>query len=214
MGNYKIDDEGVPAQKVSIIENGVLKNLLMCRKPGAKVTKSNGHGRKLLNRKIDARPGNVFVTSKQTKSYDELKADLLKMCKENDLEYGLIIKKMSDVSVFYDNVESFSSLIPTGKNAELFVSYPIAVYKAFVKDGREELVRGYNFANLSLKTLKDIVAVGNDDYVYNFENKGASGDMPTSFIAPSVIFDDVEMNAEKDQNKRPYIMKHPYFSGK
>ena len=214
LGNYKIDDEGVPAQKVSIIENGVLKNLLMCRKPTAKVLQSNGHGRKGLNKRIDARPGNVFITAAQTKSYDELKKDLIKMCKDMDLEYGLIVKKMSDVAVFYNNVANFSSLLPTGKNTELFVSYPLEVYKVFVKDGKEELVRGYNFANLNLKILKDIVAVGSDDSVYNFENKGASGDLRTSFIAPSVILDDVEMNAEKDQNKRPFIMKHPIFSNK
>ncbi len=119
------------------------------------------------------------------------------MCKDMDLEYGLIIKKMSDVAVFYNNVESFSSLLPSGKNQELFVSYPIDIYKVYVKDGREELVRGCNFANLSMKSLKDIVAFGNDACVYNFENKGTSGDLPTSFIAPSFIIEDMEINAEQ-----------------
>jgi len=214
IGSYKVDDEGVAAQKVNIVENGTLKNLLMCRKPTAKVLKSTGHGRKGLNKRIDARPSNVFVTSSQTKSYNELKSDLLKMCKDMDLEYGIIVKRMSDVSSFYNYVESFSNLIPSGRSNELFISYPLEVYKVYVKDGKEELVKGCNFANLSLKSLKDIIALGNDPYVYNFESKGASGDLPTSFVAPSFIIDDLEINAEKDQNKRPPIMKHPYFSGK
>ena len=214
IGSYKIDDEGVKAQKINIVDSGVLKNLLMCRKPTAKVKSSNGHGRKGLNKRVDARPSNVIVTSSQSKSYDELKSDFLKMCKEMDLEYGLMVKRMSDVTPFYNYVESFSSLMPSGKSNELFVSYPLEVYKVYVKDGREELVKGCNFANLSLKSLKDITAMGNDPFVFNHENKGASGDLPTSFVAPSFIIDDMEINAEKDQNKRPPMMKNPCFSNK
>ena len=214
IGSYKVDDEGVKAQKVNIVENGVLKNLLMCRKPSSKVTNSNGHGRKSLNKKVDARPANVFISSSQPKSYEELKSSLIKMCKEMDLEYGIIVKRISDVAVFYDNVSSFGTLLPSSKSNELFVSYPIEVYKIYAKDGKEELVRGCNFANISLKLLKDIVAMGNDEFVYNFINKGNSGDLPTAFIAPSFIIDDFEIVAEKDQNKKPYFMKSPVFSEK
>lgn len=214
IGSYSVDDEGVRAQKVDIVQNGVLKNLLMCRKPSSKFNKSNGHGRKALNRRAEARAANVFIKSTQPKTYDELKSDLIKMCKENELEYGIIIKRLSDISVFYNNVSSFSSLLPSSKSNELYISYPVEAYKIYSKDGREELVKGFSFANISIKLLKDIVSMGNDYYVFNFENKGNSGDLPTSFIAPSFIIDDLELNAEKDQNKKPYFMKNPVFTNK
>ena len=36
IGGYRIDDEGVPSQKVDVIKNGELKTLLMSRTPSAK----------------------------------------------------------------------------------------------------------------------------------------------------------------------------------
>ena len=44
-GSYRVDDEGVPAQRVSLIEKGVLKTLLMSRTPRKEITSSNGHAR-------------------------------------------------------------------------------------------------------------------------------------------------------------------------
>ena len=43
-GSYRVDDEGVPAQRVSLIEKGVLKSLLMSRTPRKEIARSNGHG--------------------------------------------------------------------------------------------------------------------------------------------------------------------------
>ena len=45
LGNYEIDDEGVKAQRVEVVENGSLKNLLMSRRPGPDFSASNGHAR-------------------------------------------------------------------------------------------------------------------------------------------------------------------------
>ena len=44
-GSYKIDDEGVPAERVVLVEKGVLKAYLASRQPVRTVTASNGHGR-------------------------------------------------------------------------------------------------------------------------------------------------------------------------
>ena len=46
-GSYSFDDEGTPAQKAVLIENGVLKTYLYDRLTAMKMnTKSNGHGRR------------------------------------------------------------------------------------------------------------------------------------------------------------------------
>jgi predicted Zn-dependent protease len=211
-GHYKYDDEGVKASKVQIVENGILKELLMCRKPNNKISKSNGHGRHDLFHKSDARPSNVFITSTQNIGYLDLKNKLVKICKEQGLEYGIIIKKISDIGVFSQFVESFSSSLPSSRSNEISVSLPIFVYRVFTKDGREELIRGLNFSNINLKTLDDIVSASNDSYVYNLNQKGNTGDLPTSFIAPSVLIEEMELVCEKEQNKKPPILKHPYFS--
>ena len=44
-GHYLFDDEGEPAQRVQLVDNGVLKTFLMSRLPVASFANSNGHGR-------------------------------------------------------------------------------------------------------------------------------------------------------------------------
>src|SRR5207247_6608726 len=45
-GYYAFDDDGVAAQRVTVVDKGVLKNFLMSRSPVAGFENSNGHGRK------------------------------------------------------------------------------------------------------------------------------------------------------------------------
>ena len=45
IGGYSVDDEGVSAQRVTAVDGGILKELLMSRRPGPDALKSNGHGR-------------------------------------------------------------------------------------------------------------------------------------------------------------------------
>jgi TldD protein len=214
IGYYKYDDEGVKAKKVEIVKNGILNELLVSRKPNNKIKSSNGHGRNQTSQKADARPANVFVTSSQNKKYSDLKNELIKLCKEQGLEYGIMVKKISDVAIFSEYIESFSSSLPAARSNEISVSLPITAYKVYVKDGREELVRGLSFSNINLKSLNDIVSTSNDYHVYNLELKGNSGLLPTSFTAPSILFEEFELASEKDQNKKPPVLKNPYFTGK
>src|SRR5207247_4485970 len=54
IGSYAVDNEGVRAQKVTLVDSGNLKNELMSRRPGPDFNESNGHGRAaFLN---DAKP--------------------------------------------------------------------------------------------------------------------------------------------------------------
>ena len=54
MGGYSVDEDGVRGQKVTLVENGTLRNELMSRRPGPDFDQSNGHGRAaFLN---DAKP--------------------------------------------------------------------------------------------------------------------------------------------------------------
>ena len=53
---------------------------------------------------------------------------------------------------------------------------PILAYRVYVEDGREELVRGLGFRDVSVRSLRDIVASGEDQYVNNrFLESGGGG---------------------------------------
>ncbi|MDP9147885.1 MAG: metallopeptidase TldD-related protein, partial [Acidobacteriota bacterium] len=90
LGAYSVDDEGVRAQKVTVVENGSLKNELMSRRPGPDFDKSNGHGRSAFL--SDAKPtmSNLFLTSSETMSAADMKKKFLDECRSQKLAYCLV----------------------------------------------------------------------------------------------------------------------------
>jgi hypothetical protein len=70
-GHYLFDDEGQPAQRVQLVQDGVLDTFLMSRLPIASFANSNGHGRAEIGKMPTGRQGNLIVTS--TKAVPEAK---------------------------------------------------------------------------------------------------------------------------------------------
>src|SRR2546422_9354505 len=141
MGYYQVDDQGVPARRVSLIEQGVLKSFLMSRRPGKNMPQSNGHGRSGVPGRETAQISNLFIQTNQGKSYEELKQELIAMCKTENLDYGIVIRALLT-----------DSRTPIG--------VPFLTYKVYVADGREELVRGAFASGVPIRALRQIDAVG------------------------------------------------------
>jgi predicted Zn-dependent protease len=189
LGSYKVDDQGVAARKISLVEQGVLKNLLLSRRPRKNMLRSNGHGRSGLNGGAATEIGNLFIQSSDGKSYDQLKQELLKMCKALEMPYGIIIKGGG-------------------------LNDPSLTYKVYVEDGREELIRGVSIGELTVKQLKaQIIAVGNDSYVLNRAGGGGYGGsgVSASVIAPSVLLEELELKKPSGAQQKPMLLTHPYF---
>src|SRR6202041_330194 len=87
-GYYDYDDEGVPAQKVLAVENGVLKNFLMSRMPIKGFDHSNGHGRNQPGLMPTGRQGNLIVTSSQTVLEKQLRQKFIAEIKKQGKPYG------------------------------------------------------------------------------------------------------------------------------
>ena len=177
LGHYDIDDEGVPAQRVSLIEHGTLVNYDLGRTPLRDFPASNGHGRA----RVPTNPpgpslGNLIVTSSQPVSREELKKKLIELCQQRDLPYG-----------YY--VETFGPKLT-----------PRLLYKVWAKDGHEELVRGAIFGELDVRALRNnLIAAGDDPY---FDNHPLN--IPHSIVAPSILFDELEVKrANQNKEKLP-----------
>lgn len=175
LGAYTIDDEGVPAQSVDIVEHGKLENFLIGREPVKDFATSNGHGRAAPAQAPHSRSGVVLIKTDQPLSRDELNKRLLAMAKEQG----------KDVYA----VETLGG--------ELL---PRLLYRVKA-DGSRQLVRGAVFDELDNRSLRSgIVAVGNDPYVSN-----SLGVIPQTIIAPSMLFDDIGVKrATVEQQKLPY----------
>jgi len=173
IGSYDIDDEGVKAEKVSVIENGELINYLVGREPIRDFPESNGHGRAAPAQPPIPSLGNLIVTSKQTLSPEELKKKLIAVCQQEGKEYGYRVETLAGYS-------------------------PRLLYRVYAKDGHEELVRGAEFNELDTRALRnDLIAVGNDPLVSNRE-----GQIPMTVISPSILFDEIEVKRTDAKNAK------------
>jgi len=88
-GSYDFDNEGVPAKRVDVIQNGVLKNFLLSRMPIKDFSQSNGHGRNQPGLMPTGRQGNLIVTSTQSVPESEMRQKLIDEIKKQDKPYGL-----------------------------------------------------------------------------------------------------------------------------
>jgi hypothetical protein len=85
------------------------------------------------------------------------------------------------------------------------VSMPLYVYRLFT-DGHEEMIRGVKLRGVNARSLKDILAAGNDPYTFNYLENGApfallgfgGSSAEVSIVAPSVLIDDLEMTKVDD----------------
>jgi TldD protein len=193
LGHYQVDDQGVPAKRVSLIEQGVLKSFLMSRRPGKDMPQSNGHGRSGIPGRETAQIGNLFIQSSEGKSYDDLKQQLIKMCQEENLQYGIVIK----------------ALIGDGRSP---IGSPVLTYKVYVADGREELIRGAFAQGIPIRSLRQIEAVGNDAFVVNRLAGSSDLPTPTSIVAPSVLLEEVELKRPTGTQQKPALLTHPFFN--
>jgi TldD protein len=221
LGAYQIDDEGVKAARVSLVENGLLKDLLMSRRPGPDFSDSNGHGRSAML--SDPRPlaSNLFLETSAPVAPDDLRKKFIEACKEDGHQWCLEIKRMDNPALSSLNSQDFSDFI--GEIAGGIGSgerMPLMVYRVYVADGREELVRGGMIEGLTLRTLRSMLAVGNDPAVFTYMQNpqndfagtalgafgGAQFGIPSTIVTPSLLLDEVEIRGFHGEPRRVPIV--------
>jgi TldD protein len=176
VGSYAVDSEGVKAQAVNTIENGVLSNYLTGRQSIRDFPSSNGHGRAAPGSIPGPSLGVLLVKSSEAQSPEELKKRVMQMVTDQGQPYGYRVETLGP-----------------GNSPRL-------LYRVYAKDGHEELVRGAVFNELDIRALRsDLMAVGNDQLVSN-----RAGGAPTTIISPSLLFDELEVKrADTSKDKLP-----------
>ena len=224
LGGYEADEEGVRGERVAIVENGILKNLLMSRRPGPDFDHSNGHGRAgFLN---DPRPtmSNLFFTASDGVSPAELKKRFLDKCREEKLPFCIVVKTMDNPALSFLHQDDFSEMIASlASGAATGDRLPLLVYRVYPTDGREELVRGSRLIGLNVRTLRNLAGAGNDAAVFTFlQNQAqgfagtalaafgsAQGGLPASVVAPSLLFEEVEVRGARGEPRRLPLLPAP-----
>ena len=177
IGSYTVDSEGVKAQPVNAIENGMLTNYLTGREPLRDFPVSNGHGRAAAGYPVGPNLGVLVLKTSEAQSPEDLKKKIVQMITDQGLPYGYRVETLGQPG-----------------------NTPRLLYRIYAKDGHEELVRGAVFNELDTRALRtDVIAAGDDSLVSN-----RPGGIPTTVISPSLLFDELEVKrADTSKDKLP-----------
>ncbi|MGH9717453.1 MAG: metallopeptidase TldD-related protein [Candidatus Acidiferrales bacterium] len=226
LGHYSIDAQGVPAQRVSIVENGMLRDLLMSRRPGPNFTNSNGHARSAMLSDPQPLSSNLFFQSSNELKPDDLRKKFLATCKGDGLPWCLEVKRMDNPALSSLQQQDFSDYVgELGGDIANGARIPLLLYRVYVSDGHEEPVRGAVLEGLGMRSLRDILGVGDDPQVYSymqnpqdslagtalgsFGSAGGDAGIPSSVVAPSLLLDEIDVRGFHGEPRRLPLVPAP-----
>ncbi|HRP01323.1 MAG TPA: metallopeptidase TldD-related protein [Candidatus Kapabacteria bacterium] len=216
LGYFQIDDDGLKSKDVEIVKNGFLKTLLSDRVPTRRVKQSAAHKR-------GGAPmySTLQLFSEKSKELNDkqLEQKMLKLVKDRELPYGIIVKKIVNQNIMYTTLYRTSGglfQIPRG-DGKLAVAEAYKVYP----NGKKELIRGAEINNLSVSLFKDILFTGKKSYALNLlapsviSSYISGGDqyVGASIITPDLLFEDVEVKSIEGSFQKPPLMSNPLSKG-
>lgn len=181
-GHYLVDDEGVEAQPVTLVEDGVLKSFLMSRAPVHGFKRSNGHGRHERFQDPMGRMANLVVKSRDEHSWDDMKEMLVDEVRRRKLPFGIIIKQVSSGETRTDHYDF-----------QAFKGVPTEAYTIDAATKKETRVRDVSFIGTPLAAIQRIRAFGADYQVENSYCVAESGEIPVASVAPSMLVEELEL---------------------
>ncbi len=197
-GYYQYDDEGVKAQRVTVVDKGVLRGFLMGRSPIPGFSNSNGHGRAQTGYPSVARQSNLLVESTQSMPYDRLIERLKSEAKAQGKPFGLL----------FENIEGGFTF--TGRSIpNAFTVLPTVVYRVYSDARPPELVRGVDLIGTPLAAFGKIVATSDKAEIFNGVCGAESGGVPVSAVSPALLVSEVEIQKKAHSQETPPILPPP-----
>jgi predicted Zn-dependent protease len=198
-GSYQFDDEGVRAERVSVVDRGTLREFLLGRSPLARFPHSNGHGRAQPGFRPVSRQSNLIVESSAGVPFAQLVERLKDEARKEGKPFGLL----------FDQVEGgFTYTARYSPNA--FNVMPTVVYRVYTDNRPMELVRGVDLIGTPLSAFNRILATGNRLETFNGICGAESGSIPVSASSPALLVSEVEVQkAAKSDDTLPILPAPP-----
>lgn len=179
-GGFTVDREGIPAQPVTLVQDGYVRDLLMSRTPRRELQVSNGHARGAIQGDWDARLSVWEVQAQRNLSARAFDKQVDKVMKAANLDHILVVRGLW---------ESKAGHLPKITDA---------VWRS--ADGTERPVQALSFEGASRRTLRDIVAAGGGQQTTAYLDAYSLGRMadddeglPTVLVSPTMLLvDEVE----------------------
>ena len=223
MGSYVVDSEGMPTRRTELIKDGKLLTLLTTRTPTKDTDKSTGS-----NRMGTPLPGNLFISSSEGMSEEELKQELLLLAEDSGNAFGIVIKRFSDLGsiALGSGMDGLMPVMQSAMGGGIPLLPTLHAYK-IDSEGNEVPIRPITVTSFSDSQLKDIVAVSDTVSAYNVSTPfspstlmsamlGSLGGLGGSFasgflgvVAPDVLLEELSFQGGGTGHPRLPIVAHP-----
>lgn len=177
VGSYDIDADGVtPAEETTLVEKGILKNMLFgTSETPINKTPTGSNRISLTSKGIEkvVSPGVLQISVDKGIKEASMKKELIKLAKEEGLNYAYIVHSMAN------NCPEF--------------------YRIDVKSGEQTRVGSTKISAIDMPMLRRIAAISADEIV---SNNLINGVLTTVISPKSIILNDIEIDMNKS-NKSP-----------
>lgn len=184
IGSYEIDADGVkPEAEMTLIENGILKQMLNGTSPTTVNVKSTGSSRIAIAGKDMYKvvyPAILQVSVANGMKESAMKKQLIKLAKEEGLKYAYIVHNASE-------------------------SCP-EVYRVDVKTGDETRIGSTKISNIDMAMLRRLAAVSTEE---NVVSTLINGVMMTVITPKAIIINDVEIDMNKLNKSAQPLLPSP-----
>jgi len=186
-GAYVVDDHGIAAKDVTLVEKGRLVTLLAGRAPLRGLLRSSGH-----TRGGDVQPGVFQLQSVDAVPAAELRRQYLELLKTQDSPFGYIVRSIANPGD-----------VPGGGPGAGPVIFDAV---KITRDGEEEVVRGLRLGSVSAPMFRDLVDASRERTLLSFRSTNTDA---VSVIAPNLLFEELEIQRTREITQRPPLVPPP-----
>jgi TldD protein len=199
-GSFSHDFEGTPTETVTLVTDGIVRDVLMNRVPRMGTAGTNGHARGLPGQRSEGRVSLLEVTPAKELSAAKLTKTAIKAASSYGLDWVYLIERLEEPSVHSLGGGGGFFLFGGGEEGATLPT-PTVIYKLHA-DGTKERVRGMRFAEVQRFVLRDILAAGalqTVDFMAPVSSGGGYGSLgPTTGMAsqvrgPAVLVGEIEL---------------------
>jgi predicted Zn-dependent protease len=200
-GSYRIDDQGVRAQRALLVENGVLRGFLSSRTPLPGAGASNGHGRHDGLERPMARMGNLIIRSRDVMGtpWSVLRQRLIEITREQGRRHAIIIK---GIRAGETTTSDYDFQVFKGELSD--------VTMIDVETGVERRIRDVELIGTPLAALQRIVGVGREQGVDQGHCYAESGSVPVSGLAPPILLSELELQQRSTTSYHEPLLPPPF----
>ncbi len=214
-GHYAHDFQAVPGQRVELVRDGVVRDVLMSRVPRKGFDGSTGHGRALGADRREAIPSVISLAPDRARSDGRLRRKALQLARQAGNDYVLVVRRVEPPALSEDFHMAFS-----GDGPLPGLTRPSEVYRLY-PDGREEPVRGAHFLGVDRRVLRDIAMAGAPGEPVGVMDSspgpgrfsiGTIGGLPATWVTPPVVITELELRGSG--GREPRVIGPPPVSQK